>query len=186
MDKIKAKYVQSLREKNRINNTKNKFMVIDYGKEQNDDYATYDLWDECNKTELKEIKISSKYILSIGDIIYINDLNNINNIIFDLTKENIFKDEHMNYKSYICYLKENDAKLANLRYLLIYEKSKSLNYIEGIDLEIIVDNYEEEIVNEKEALEIVLKKINARKGILYELVDGKYIERAKNVNTSKN
>lgn len=91
MEKIKAKYVQSLREKNRIkkeHNTKNKFMVVDYGAEQNDNYATYDLWDEFNDVELKEIKISSKYMLSTGDLIYINDLENITNIILDLKKEN--------------------------------------------------------------------------------------------------
>jgi len=67
---------------------KNKFMIIDYGKEQKDNYATYDLWDEINKKELKEIKISTNYNLSTGDLIYINDLENINNIILDLKKGN--------------------------------------------------------------------------------------------------
>lgn len=62
-------------------------MVIDYGKEQTDSYKTYDLWDENAKTELKEIKISSKYILSTGDIIYINDLEENTDIILDLKKE---------------------------------------------------------------------------------------------------
>ena len=66
---------------------KNKFMVIDYGREQKDNYATFDLWDENNKIEIKEIKISTKYNLSTGDIVYINDLENINNIILDLIKE---------------------------------------------------------------------------------------------------
>ena len=84
----------------------------------------------------------------------------------------------MNYEKYIQALKESQTQLANLRYLLIYEKDKSLNYIEGIDLEIITDEYDKEITNEKEALEIVLKKVNSNKGILYELIDGKYIEKA--------
>lgn len=66
---------------------KNKFMIIDYGKEKTESYTTYDLWDECNNNELKEIKISTKYILSTGDIVHINDLENINNIILDLKKE---------------------------------------------------------------------------------------------------
>ena len=65
----------------------NKFMIIDYGKEHTESYQTYDLWDEHNKAELKEIKISSKYILSTGDVIYINDLENITDIILDLKKE---------------------------------------------------------------------------------------------------
>ena len=84
----------------------------------------------------------------------------------------------MNYEKYIQALKESQTQLANLRYLLIYEKDKSLNYIEGIDLEIITDEYDKEITNEKETLEIVLKKVNSNKGILYELIDGKYIEKA--------
>ena len=84
----------------------------------------------------------------------------------------------MNYEKYIQALKESQTQLANLRYLLIYEKDKSLNYIEGIDLEIITDEYDKEITNEKEALEIVLKKVNSNKGILYELIDGKHIEKA--------
>ena len=66
---------------------KNKFMVIDYGKEETNNYLSYDLWDENNNLELKEIKISTKYTLSTGDVIYINDLENINNIILDLIKE---------------------------------------------------------------------------------------------------
>ena len=67
---------------------KNKFMVIDYGKEETDNYSSYDLWDENNNYELKEVKISTKYTLSTGDIIYINDLENINDIITDVTKQN--------------------------------------------------------------------------------------------------
>lgn len=84
----------------------------------------------------------------------------------------------MNYEKYIKSLKESKIKLANLRYLLIYETSKALNYVEGIDLNILVDNYEKEITNEKEALKIVLKKVNSNKGSLFELVNGEYIEKA--------
>ena len=65
---------------------KNKFMIIDYGKEKTKSYTTYDLWDEYNDTELKNIKISNKYVLSTGDIININDINNINDIILELSK----------------------------------------------------------------------------------------------------
>lgn len=84
----------------------------------------------------------------------------------------------IDYKSYIKSLQESKIKLANLRYLLIYEKEKSLNYVEGIDLDILVDNYDKEISNEKEALNIVLKKVNSNKGSLFELVNGEYIEKA--------
>ena len=60
----------------------------DRGKEETDNYSSYDLWDENNNYELKEVKISTKYTLSTGDIIYINDLENINDIITDVTKQN--------------------------------------------------------------------------------------------------
>lgn len=85
----------------------------------------------------------------------------------------------MNYENYIKALQESHTQLANLRYLLIYEKDKSLNFIEGIDLEIIIDKYDKEITNEKEALDIALKKACSNKGILYELVNGRYIEKAR-------
>ena len=66
---------------------KKKCMVIDYGREQTTDFITYDLWDEQNDVELKEVKISSNYKLSTGDIIYIIDFENINDIILKVEIE---------------------------------------------------------------------------------------------------
>lgn len=85
----------------------------------------------------------------------------------------------MDYENYIELLQASKTKLANLKYLLIYEKENILNYVEGINLEILSDEYEKEINNINEVLEIVLKKVNANRGAIYELINGQYSEKAR-------